>query len=815
MIMSAVFFIALILYFFRAYHSMERQNTVYSAMDEPTLPLAYVSVNGYLMNPMHAYLQDMGNKAARDTITVLPENRELRLVVQEYDNMVASASYEIRTLDLSHLIEKGTVSDISRDNGSADICLPIQNLINKDQAYLLHITLDTGAHTLNYYTRILWTDHDYTKEMEDIAFSFTRGSFDKSTGKEITTYLESDGTANNSDFSHVTLQSSFDQITWGDSNMQAAGTFYMTLKEFDGVMGEVQISYESYRTDENGNEQHFLNEDNFVFRKDTERVYMMDFDRRTHQIFNGSSAEFEGKRMLLGVENMEDIAVRKSENEHYIAFKTSQGLWCYDQSKYGRAVNIFSYRSNQDDGVRSNYDRHDIKILSVSDQGDVDFLVYGYVNRGRHEGNNGILYYSYDSGNDTVTENFFIAIPEVFEKIKWNLDKLSYLSSDGMLYLYYGGSVYGIDTNSLELVTIADGLQESELVSSENQQYIAYQDANAADRYHAEKLTLVNLEGNRSSEIYKEDAYLRVLGFNENDLIYGVIDPAYADQPTEMGDVPIREIHIADASLNDKTSYAKDGQLFYNVSVNGTRIHFDKLTLAADGSYQAAGEDTIISNREEKNEALNGVESYTDASLKKCWYISIQDIGSRNIQSSVPKNLSLERTSSIDLRISEAEEENSQFYAYAHGHFRAVTQTLEEAYDLIYDDYGYVMTESGELLWNRADKSTMVTLKNPSERAADALKKLTELRTMAVYDDYIMVNAFGMDLGSALYFLNKGYPLVAYLQNSCYLIYSYDSFNIRLMDPESGTQNVIGRSDAEAMFRQDGNRFVGIVPHKT
>lgn len=122
---------------------MERQNTVYSAMDEPTLPLAYVSVNGYLMNPMHAYLQDMGNKAARDTITVLPENRELRLVVQEYDNMVASASYEIRTLDLGHLIEKGTVSDISRDNGSADICLPIQNLINKDQAYLLHITLDT------------------------------------------------------------------------------------------------------------------------------------------------------------------------------------------------------------------------------------------------------------------------------------------------------------------------------------------------------------------------------------------------------------------------------------------------------------------------------------------------------------------------------------------------------------------------------------------------------------------------------------------------------------------------------------------------
>lgn len=151
--------------------------------------------------------------------------------------------------------------------------------------------------------------------------------------------------------------------------MQAKGTFYMTLKEFDGVMGEVQISYESYRTDEDGNEQDFLNEDNFVFRNDAERVYMMDFDRRTRQIFDGSSDEFDGKHILLGVGSTDDIAVRKSENENYIAFKTSQGLWLYDQSKNGRAINIFSYRSNQDDGVRSNYDQHDIKILSVSDKG--------------------------------------------------------------------------------------------------------------------------------------------------------------------------------------------------------------------------------------------------------------------------------------------------------------------------------------------------------------------------------------------------------------------------------------------------------------
>ena len=109
----------------------------------------------------------------------------------------------------------------------------------------------------------------------------------------------------------------------------------------------------------------------------------------------------------------------------------------------------------------------------------------------------------------------------------------------------------------------------------------------------------------------------------------------------------------------------------------------------------------------------------------------------------------------------------------------------------------------------------MVTIRNATALAEEPLTKLSKLTTIDTYDAYSMVNAYGMDLSSALYFLNKGYPLIAYLGDSCYLIYSYDSFNIRLVDPVSGSQNVVGREDAEAMFRQDGNRFVGIVPHKT
>ncbi|ETP70932.1 hypothetical protein UYO_3128, partial [Lachnospiraceae bacterium JC7] len=200
--MSGIFIAALLIYFFISYSSMEHSNEVYSSMEEPRLPVMFVKENEYMLNPMHAYIQEMGNKAQRDMITVLPEDRKLELIVQEYDNMVMSVQYEIRSLDLSHLIENGTVTEIDRSNGITNIVLPIQNLIKKDQEYILKISLDAGEKSLNYYTRILWTDHDYTKEMEKLALSFTSCTFDKNEARAIASYLETSEIADNTTLAH-------------------------------------------------------------------------------------------------------------------------------------------------------------------------------------------------------------------------------------------------------------------------------------------------------------------------------------------------------------------------------------------------------------------------------------------------------------------------------------------------------------------------------------------------------------------------------------------------------------------------------------
>ena len=47
--------------------------------------------------------------------------------------------------------------------------------------------------------------------------------------------------------------------------------------------------------------------------------------------------------------------------------------------------------------MREAYQEHGIKILSVDSDGNVSYVVYGYMNRGSHEGEMGVSVCSYNA----------------------------------------------------------------------------------------------------------------------------------------------------------------------------------------------------------------------------------------------------------------------------------------------------------------------------------------------------------------------------------------------------------------------------------
>ncbi len=810
---------AFVFYFASSFITTEREYAVYSSMEEPTLPIISATAAGREINVMHGYMQDMGNKAAPDCITPLGENRRLPLTIRLYGNSLAGFSYEVRSLDLEHFIEKTEVTDWTvQEDGTIYTELPIQNMISREIPYLLRMQLDLGERVVNYYTRIIWSDEARFGKMLDTAADFTTRTFDYNEARDLTVYLETDDSADNSTLGTVGIKSNFSQITWGQSGMKLTSDLDIVLKEYDGLMGMVEIRYETESPNESGNPDRYNNTDAFTMRYGAERMYMMNYRRRTNQIFEGNKHLFTGKRINLGITNRDVLQTMKSSNGRYLVFKDDKELWSYDQTGK-RAVNIFSFRS-ENDRLRAGYDQHDIKILSVSDTGNIDFVVYGYMNRGRHEGNNGIVYYQYDSSSATISEIFFIPAVNTYEKIKLELDELCMNSGSGMVYLKQNDAVLGIDLTSLEMLDVAAGLSEGCYAVSGDQSRIAWLEG---DRYGENSIKLMDL-GSASSQVVSsgEGASLRVVAFYNQDLIYGVsrVEDRWMLH-NRMKGLPLTRLMIVDTALQPIMEYEKPGLVLDNISVEGDRIH---LTRYQKGSrlhtFRFQSRDTIVSSEPEEDLYTRYISRGDTETKKQVFYIDLDENikTTKSLKVAAPKNISYERSGNVELA-EHRMQENVVFFAYGNGRLKGRTTSLSDAADLCYDDMGWVTDQNAVVVYNRTDRTSSKTISEPNSAAQPMVMELADFKGNTVTDDgWILLDGQGMELNRLMYYIYKGCPVLAFLddKNFC-LLCGYDSKTIKLYYP--GAEDDLSRvesmemEDAAAYFASLQNDYICFLPY--
>ena len=83
-------------------------------------------------------------------------------------------------------------------------------------------------------------------------------------------------------------------------------------------------------------------------------------------------------------------------------------------------------------------------LCGYRNPGDITFVVYGYMNRGEHEGETGIAVYNFQSENQVAEETLFVPATVSYSVLRQSLDILSYVSTNGNLYLYLNSSLYQI-----------------------------------------------------------------------------------------------------------------------------------------------------------------------------------------------------------------------------------------------------------------------------------------------------------------------------------------------------------------------------------
>ena len=805
------FLAALTVYFVNSFITTERDSVVYSTMEEPELPVVYAIVEGMEINPMKGYYQEMGNEAA-DTVTILPEDRKLAIRIRKYGASVAGISYEIRNLSLDHFIERTKLESFDQTKDFAETKLPIQNLIEKDTEYLLRITLDTGEEKVNYYTRILWGDSANAVKMLQTARDFTEKTFNYEAARELTTYLETDPEVDNSDLGLVTIGSSFTQLTWGNTGMRMSSEPQLYLRSCSGIMGAVEVCYRTKMTDPAGEEE-FTNVDEFTMRTGSERMYIMSYHRNTYEIFSGSKHRFAGKKIMLGITGSDVLTTAESPNGQYLVFKTDKELWSYDQVSQ-EAVNIFSFRSRKEDDIRAGWRDHEIKTLSVDDDGSVDFVVYGYMNRGRHEGYNGLVYYSYSAATGSTTERFFAPFPRAFEKLDLELRQLCAKGGSEMFFFKQNDTVIAVDLKSLEMMEVVSGLKDGTCLSDPAQTRFAWVENG---KYDSSVVKVMNITTGATQAIESENGdSLLLLCFCGSDLLLG--EARGTDRwmiGKRVRSLPFYRIVIYDENLSRVMEYRKQDLYIDDFVQDSNRFLFNLYAKERTGSYTAAGSDTIVCAEEDPYSDQKRVGRTTSGDKQTVYYVAIDNEikNTKKLKIQAPDSVSYENSGSIEIR-AEEDPAGVEFIAWANGHIRGISSGFREALDMCYDDMGWITDRNGAIVYNRTDRTNYYSVKDPFTLAQPLIREMEDFSGNRLTEEgCLLIDAYGIGLNQALGFVYKDCPVVWTDSKGEYLLlYGYDAKTVRLYYPARGDMppetKILSRQEAENLFMSSGGNFL-------
>ena len=133
----------------------------------------------------------------------------------------------------------------------------------------------------------------------------------------------------------------------------------------------------------------------------------------------------------------------ESPNKKYFAFCKNNEVYIYnDDTK--TMTSVFSYRVNDKTTFANVSPNYEVKLMDVTDDGNIIYLVYGYNMTGRNEGNMGIGIFTYDIVSNTSVENIFLPIFTTFQSLKYDISRLCVLNDNNLIFKSYN-KVYYID----------------------------------------------------------------------------------------------------------------------------------------------------------------------------------------------------------------------------------------------------------------------------------------------------------------------------------------------------------------------------------
>ena len=802
LLLTAVFLMAFI---FNIYLS-QRQTTAsedadYEALPVSALPVISTDINGITggrLNIMHGYKGDISSDVTADTLTILPADRRLPLHISSNGSYISGITYEIRMQDTSELVERTTLSDYTRSADGIDAVLSVPNLIIRDREYTLDVILSVeGSGDVYYHSRLIMPEEQQTvQEMLTLALDFSARNYDYETARANTTYVETDGSADDTTLAYTTLKSTFKNLAYADLDLAPAGDKDVRLLHYDGNSGEILI-----RTMASGGggaqADIYEIEESFSMRVGIERIYMMNYSRRIREVFTVAESNLVGRRLTLGINEESELSYMTGGEGRYVYFVATRDLWAYD-TREGEMRRVWSLRGDDLLDIDSAYQKNAVDMLRTDASGGLTFLAYGYMSRGEHEGQTGISVMYYDTAECALTERFFIPVAQTYEKLDQDMKKLAHLGSNSVLYIKVGDTVYGIDMMSEGVIEIVSGVREGMYHVSDDMSKLAWQEK--ADAAGSEIIHILDMDTGVKREIKAgEGKLLRSYGFIGRDLAVAIcLEGKEWRLNGLVRAVPASAIEMYDDELAVVKHYEKEGQYIFDVGISDGRINMTLAREQTGGTFVISGEDTIVSSVLPPTRS-EGIGSYISEDRGRIFYVQMNENMGRS--GSRVQNVTAVRSSRIVLsRLGGVLAH--RYDAYAEGRMTGSYETLTDAISAVYARMGSVRCD-GMLIYNRAGTVTSRIIADVQYQAQDILK---------ARENGTMQSLFGLGLRPLLYFVGIRCPVLAYdADGRPLLIYAYDKTDISIYDIEEDKKYRKPIDEAAAEFETAHNDF-GYVP---
>lgn len=807
-------------------------------LSDPALPRVAFEVGGQRVNALEGYVDEMDITAMRDTITPVADNGRLDMYLETDGQEVAGIRYEVYSLNGEETYLQNAVKELSDEQ----VTLELGNALPEGvQEGVLRVALRVGSDEekeIFYYTRIERQDELSVKECMDFAENFHETTFTGDKDEEIAWYLEPDDTADNTTLQTVNIHSNLFHVCWGDLAPEVSTEVEWSIKESNTVYTSLLAKYQVTAVGDREETETYNVREFFRVRCSGGEMYLLDYNRTMNEVFNGDLKVLDKDGIVLGLSES-DVAYEANAKGTVVSFVQDRDLWTYNR-KTNELSLVFSFANMEGHDARSRNDEHQIRIISVDGSGNTTFAVYGYMNRGEHEGRVGVDVYYFDIAQNAVQEKAFIPSTKAFAIAEDELGKMVYFNQEQqLLYVLAGGVLYQVDLEKDEQEILAENLEEGQYVVSDDGHLMAFQPDGELNT--AQEVRVLNLANGESytvnasrEEEEKEDRgwhfsgfgggeakeetpaeAVRPLGFIYNDFVCGYLRTE--DQGTTIaGDAisPMYELEIRDTSNKVKKSYKQDGIYISDVLIEKGFMTLNRLS-KSDGVYTGIPQDYVTNNEERKESKVTAEEFSTVLKERQMRLTFADEIENFSPEILRPKKVMETQpiTISFDDKV-----KTDKFYVYGVGKLAAVYDKAAYAIQKAEQVSGVVISSEQSYIWEKGNRDLVYYTEAAAFQKAEG-QSSTEA-CMQYMEQYVgqygagakRIDLTGCTLSQVLYIISKGMPVITMTDpGHAILLTGYDYDTVTYVDPDNGQELTVAMEQMDAIVAGGGNTFIGFV----